>query len=68
MSFVLVRLVELRFLAHGKPALGAAWPNAFQIGPASGPPRGESYSTVGYGLFEPFVLKRITSTTPSAGK
>jgi hypothetical protein len=43
---------------HGKPALGAAWPNAFQTGPASGPPPGEEYSTVGYGLFEPFRLEQ----------
>jgi hypothetical protein len=43
---------------HGKPALGAAWPHAFQVGPASGPPPGESYSTVGYGLFEPFRLEQ----------
>jgi alpha-L-rhamnosidase len=43
---------------HGNPALGAAWPHAFQIGPASGPPPGEKYSTVGYGLFEPFRLEQ----------
>ncbi len=43
---------------HGKPALGAAWPHAFQIAPASGPPPGADYSTVAYGLFEPFVLER----------
>ena len=46
---------------HGKPALGAAWPNAFQVGPASGPPSGDSYSTVGYGLFEPFALQQIAT-------
>ncbi len=49
---------------HGNPSLGAAWPNAFQIGPDFGPPPGETYSTVGYGLFEPFVLKQIL---PAAG-
>ncbi len=42
---------------HGNPALGAAWPNAFQKGPETGLPPGEQYSTVGYGLFKPFVLK-----------
>ncbi len=42
---------------HGNPALGAAWPNAFQKGPETGPPPGAHYSTVGYGLFKPFVLK-----------
>ncbi len=43
---------------HGKPALGAAWPSAFQQGPQNGPPPGAQYSTVGYGLFKPFVLKQ----------
>ncbi|MGB9626955.1 MAG: hypothetical protein ACPMAQ_19040, partial [Phycisphaerae bacterium] len=42
---------------HGKPALGAAWPAAFHVGPNPGPPPGADYSVVGYGLFEPFVLK-----------
>jgi len=53
---------------HGKPTLGAAWPHAFQIGPAFGPPPGGSYSTVGYGLFEPFVLKRVAPNVCSADK
>ena len=44
---------------HGKPALGAAWPSAFHVGPNPGPPPGESYSTVGYGLFEPFELRQV---------
>jgi hypothetical protein len=43
---------------HGKPALGAAWPGGFHNGPIPGPPPGDSYSTVAYGLFEPFVLKQ----------
>jgi hypothetical protein len=43
---------------HGKPALGAAWPASFHQGPNPGPPPGDSYSTVAYGLFEPFVLKQ----------
>jgi hypothetical protein len=41
---------------HGKPGLGSAWPGMFQRGPNPGPPPGANYSTVGYGLFEPFVL------------
>jgi len=41
---------------HGEPALGTAWPGMFQKGPSPGPPPGAQYSTVGYGLFEPFVL------------
>jgi len=44
---------------HGKPALGAAWPSAFHKAPESGPPPGAEYSTVAYGLFEPFVIKKI---------
>jgi hypothetical protein len=43
---------------HGKPALGKAWPAAFHVGPNPGPPPGSEYSVVGYGLFEPFVLKQ----------
>jgi hypothetical protein len=43
---------------HGKPALGAAWPASFHQGPNPGPPPGDSYSAVAYGLFEPFVLKQ----------
>ena len=39
---------------HGKPALGSAWPGSFQKGPSS-PPPGTDYSTVAYGLFEPFA-------------
>ena len=45
---------------HGNPKLGAAWPSAFHIGPNPGPPAGAKYSTVAYGLFEPFVLKQVT--------
>jgi len=44
---------------HGNPALGTAWPAMFQKGPNPGPPPGSQYSTVGYGLFEPFVLVRM---------
>ena len=43
---------------HCDPAPGIAWPTMFQVGPSPGPPPGRDYSTVGYGLFEPFVLKR----------
>ncbi len=44
---------------HGNPALGAAWPSAFHKGPNSGPPPGANYSTVAYGLFEPFGLQQV---------
>jgi hypothetical protein len=43
---------------HGSPALGTAWPAMFQKAPNPGPPPGSQFSTVGYGLFEPFVLVR----------
>jgi hypothetical protein len=45
---------------HGNPGLGSAWPGMFHKGPEPGPPPGSKYSTVGYGLFEPFVLKNAT--------
>lgn len=32
----------------------------FQHGPKNGPPPGKQYSTVGYGLFEPFALKLLS--------
>jgi hypothetical protein len=41
---------------HGNPALGTAWPGMFQKAPNPGPPPGSQYSTVGYGLFQPFEL------------
>jgi hypothetical protein len=43
---------------HGNPGLGSAWPGMFQRGPQNGPPPGASYSTVAYGLFEPFKLEQ----------
>jgi hypothetical protein len=49
---------------HGKQPLGSAWPSMFQKGPPTGPPPGAEYATVGYGLFEPFVLKQVTSASP----
>jgi hypothetical protein len=44
---------------HHRP--GSAWPSMFQSGPNPGPPPGRSYSTLGYGLFQPFVLARRES-------
>ena len=43
---------------HGKPVLGKAWPWDFRQAPPAGPPAGETYHTVGYGLFEAPVLKQ----------
>ena len=42
---------------HIGPVVGKAWPNMFHKAPESGPPAGKDYSTLSYGLFEPFVLK-----------
>jgi hypothetical protein len=44
---------------HGNPPLGFASPGSFH-GRSPGPPPGASYSSVAYGLFEPFVLKQVT--------
>jgi hypothetical protein len=44
---------------HAGAVVGRAWPNMFQVGPETGPPPGEKYHTLGYGLFEPFVLKHV---------
>jgi hypothetical protein len=41
---------------HGNPELGTAWPAMFQKGISPGPPPGREYSTVAYGLYEPFIL------------
>lgn len=43
---------------HAGPMVGRAWPHAFRQGPQTGPPPGEKYHTLDYGLFEPFVLKQ----------
>jgi len=43
---------------HNNPPLGRAWPAQFQAGAKEGRPSGSSYSTVGYGMFENFVLRR----------
>ena len=44
---------------HAGPMVGKAWPHAFQQAPKTGPPAGAEYSTLGYGLFEPFVLQQV---------
>ena len=45
---------------HGNPGVGRAWPGMFRNGPEPGPPPGKQYHTLGYGLFEPFVLRHGT--------
>jgi hypothetical protein len=51
---------------HGNPPLGAAGPASFQHAPNPGPPAGDRYSTVGYGLAEPFVLKHTAKPAATA--
>jgi alpha-L-rhamnosidase len=41
---------------HSGAGLGSAWPGMFHRGPETGPPPGQQYAGVDYGLFEPFVL------------
>ncbi|MHB8897377.1 MAG: glycosyl hydrolase, partial [Thermoguttaceae bacterium] len=41
---------------HAGEMVGRAWPSAFQQGPETGPPAGDTYHTLDYGLFEPFLL------------
>jgi hypothetical protein len=41
---------------HGNPPPGSAWPSMFQRAPETGPPPGDQYDTIGYGLFKPFEL------------
>jgi hypothetical protein len=43
---------------HIGPVSGKAWPPMFRQAPATGPPAGKDYSTLRYGLFEPFVLNK----------
>jgi hypothetical protein len=43
---------------HGNPGLGSAWPGMWDRSPDNGPPPGDKYSTVGYGLFGAFKLER----------
>ncbi len=43
---------------HAGPLRGSAWPHAFRQGDRLGPPPGHKYDTIGYGLFEPFILTR----------
>ena len=43
---------------HNKPPLGLAWPTSFQKGEEKGYPGGSAYDTVGYGLFEDFIVER----------
>lgn len=52
---------------HGNPPLGSAWPGMFRVGPDKGPPPGGQYHTVSYGLFEPFLLKRVGATDAKRG-
>ena len=45
---------------HAGAVRGFASPQIFNRAPAVGPPPGREYDTIGYGLFEPFVLRHVT--------
>lgn len=47
---------------HENPPAGIAWPHGFRKAPETGPPAGVAYSTFGYGLFEPFVIRHMTKS------
>jgi hypothetical protein len=49
---------------HAGRTLGTAWPSMFHRAPETGPPPGNQYHTVGYGLFKPFVLKNTIKQAP----
>jgi len=44
---------------HAGAMQGFASPQIFNRAPAVGPPPGREYDTIGYGLFEPFVLRHV---------
>jgi hypothetical protein len=44
---------------HAGAPQGIVTPHSFTQAPPSGPPPGRQYSTVGYGLFRPFLLNNI---------
>lgn len=46
---------------HVGPISKSAWPGMFDKAPESGPPPGKDYSTLDYGLFEPFVMKQTAN-------
>jgi hypothetical protein len=51
---------------HGNPGVGSAWPGMFHQGPGPGPPPGDEYHTLGYGLFEPFPRRNpVESLAPA---
>ncbi len=43
---------------HAGTLVGMASPTLFHTAPETGPPPGKEYDTIGYGLFEPFVLEQ----------
>jgi len=51
---------------HAGEVRGFASPHIFEKAPAAGPPPGEKYDTIGYGLFEPFVLQQVTTDGSAA--
>jgi len=46
---------------HAGTGVGSAWPGMFHQGSQQGPPPGNAYHTLSYGLYESFVLKHAAS-------
>ncbi|MGW8256399.1 MAG: hypothetical protein ACWGMZ_02825, partial [Thermoguttaceae bacterium] len=44
---------------HAGDRLGSVWPASFQSAPKCGPPPAAKYFSIGYGLFQPFVLEQL---------
>jgi hypothetical protein len=44
---------------HSGTLRGSAWPASFQKAPENGPPSGNNYDTIDYGLYELFTLRQI---------
>ena len=52
---------------HAGEVFGQIGPHSFLKFPEHGPPPGEQYNNVGYGLFGPFSLRNVVARTTSAG-
>lgn len=49
---------------HMGHIVGKAWPHSFQTAPETGPPAGDAYDTIAYGLHRPFVLRNDRPESP----
>jgi hypothetical protein len=53
---------------HAGHIVGQAWPHIFRQAPATGPPAGAAYDTLGYGLSKPFELLQVGGPSASGGR